>query len=51
MFLERLLQAKFGRLPPSYRHRIAEADAETLLSWGERVLSAATLAEVFADTH
>lgn len=51
LFLERLLQARFGKLPPSYQRRIAEVDPETRLSWGERVLTAATLAEVFADTH
>lgn len=51
LFLERLLQAKFGKLPPSYQRRIAEANPETRLSWGERVLTAATLAEVFADSH
>lgn len=28
-----------------------EANPETWLSWGERVLTAATLAKIFADTH
>lgn len=51
LFLERLLQAKFGKLSQSYQHRIAAADPETLLSWGERVLNASTLAEIFGDTH
>ncbi len=51
LFLERLLYAKFGPLPPGYQRRIADANPETLLSWGERLLTATTLAEVFADPH
>jgi predicted transposase YdaD len=45
--LSRLLERKFGPLPDSARGRIAAADAETLLSWGERLLDARTLDEVW----
>jgi predicted transposase YdaD len=44
--LLRLLERKFRSLPESARQRIAEADAETLLVWGERVLDAKSLDEV-----
>jgi len=45
--LLRLLTRKFGRIDESIRARVLAADAEQLLVWGERVLSAETLAEVF----
>jgi predicted transposase/invertase (TIGR01784 family) len=45
--LIRLLERKFRPLPESARQRIASADAETLLVWGERVLDANTLDEVW----
>ena len=51
LFLERLLQARFGPLSTADRQRIMMASPETRLSWGERVLTAATLADVFAETH
>ena len=44
-----LLQLRFGALPPAARERMAAADAETLLRWSERVLTAQTLDEVLAD--
>ena len=47
LILERLLLAKFGAVPPVYRQRIKQANAQTLLIWSERVLTAATLDEVF----
>ena len=47
--LARLLERKFGPLSTGTRRRIDGADAETLLTWGERVLSADSLAEVFGD--
>lgn len=47
--LARLLERKFGPLSAGARRRIDAADAETLLVWGERVLSAGSLAEVFGD--
>jgi predicted transposase/invertase (TIGR01784 family) len=46
--LTRLLKLKFGPIPDEAIARIQAADAETLLLWSERVLSAACLDEVFA---
>jgi predicted transposase/invertase (TIGR01784 family) len=49
--LLRLLQLKFKTVPENYQQKIAQADADTLLKWAERVLSASTIDEVFADSH
>jgi len=46
--LLRLLQLRFGPLPVAVTARVTAADAETLLRWSERVLSAPTLDAVFA---
>jgi len=48
--LLRQLTARFGALPEPTRERVAAADAETLLVWSERVLSATSLDEVFGDS-
>ncbi|MFY9824235.1 MAG: Rpn family recombination-promoting nuclease/putative transposase [Thermoanaerobaculia bacterium] len=48
-FLLRLLERKFGRIDPQTRRRVRGADAERLLLWGERVLTAERLEEVFAN--
>ena len=50
LMLQRLLTLKFGPLDAATRARLAAADDETLLVWGERVLTAGSLAEVFAGT-
>ena len=50
LMLQRLLTAKFGPLDAATQARLAAADSETLLVWGERVLAAGNLAEVFAGT-
>jgi flagellar biosynthesis/type III secretory pathway protein FliH len=47
LLLLRLLERKFGRLDPQTRKRVRGADAERLLEWGERVLTAQRLEEVF----
>ena len=47
--LIRLLERKFGPLAPEHRARIDAADAETLLVWGERILTAETIEAVLAD--
>jgi hypothetical protein len=47
--LLRLLTRKFGPLDPATCRKIAEADAELLLTWGERLLNADRLEGVFAD--
>ena len=43
----RLLECRFGPLDETVRQRIQAAGAETLLLWGERALTAQTLADVF----
>lgn len=46
-FLVRLLERRFGPLRTRDRERIDAADDERLLDWGERVLTARSLDEVF----
>jgi predicted transposase YdaD len=46
--LLRLLRIRFGALPADTEAHVQAADPETLLRWSERVLTAATLDEVFA---
>ena len=50
LMLQRLLTLKFGPLDAATQARLAAADSETLLVWGERVLAAGSLAEVFDGT-
>jgi hypothetical protein len=45
--LRRLLEHKFGALTPRLRQRLAEADETTLQTWSLRLLTTATLDEVF----
>ena len=45
--LLRLLRLKFGPLEPEVEDRVQSADADRLLEWGERVLTAETLQDVF----
>ena len=45
--LLRLLRRKYGPLDPAIEERVHRADAARLLDWGERVLTADTLDEVF----
>ena len=49
MILLRLLQLKFGAVPEAARRRIESADAQTLLAWSERVLTAESLEQVIGD--
>ncbi len=49
MFLQRLLAFKFGPLDRASLARLAAADSDTLLAWGERVLAAASLTAVFEN--
>lgn len=44
--LTSLLQLRFGDLPEAARQRIESADADTLLRWSERVLTAESLEDV-----
>jgi hypothetical protein len=45
--LLRQLPLRFGVLPQSAHAQLESADADTLLRWSERVLTASTLDEVF----
>jgi predicted transposase YdaD len=47
--LLRQLRFRFGVLPEEVTARINAADAETLLRWSERILSASTLDAVFVE--
>jgi len=47
--LLRQLRVRFGALPEDVTTRINAADAETLLRWSERILSASTLDAVFTE--
>jgi hypothetical protein len=49
MILLRLLQLKFDAVPEAARRRIESADAQTLLAWSERVLTAENIEQVIAD--
>ncbi|HKH47235.1 MAG TPA: Rpn family recombination-promoting nuclease/putative transposase [Thermoanaerobaculia bacterium] len=45
----RLLRLKFGSLEPEIEDQVRSADADRLLQWGERVLTAESLQDVFRD--
>ena len=45
--LLRQLELRFGPLSEGSRAQVRAADADTLLRWGDRVLTAATVDEVF----
>ncbi len=45
--LIRLMERKFGSLTTDQRQRIEAADADTLLAWSERILTASSAEEVF----
>ncbi len=47
--LEKQLHKRFGGLPEDYRIKLQQASSEQLQTWGERLLDAQTLEEVFAD--
>jgi hypothetical protein len=47
--LLRLLRLKFGPLEPEAEERVRSADPDRLLEWGERVLAAERLEDVFRD--
>jgi hypothetical protein len=47
--LLRLVERRFGEVAPERRARIEAADAEQLLRWGDRLLDAASLAEMLGD--
>jgi hypothetical protein len=43
----RLIEKRFGVVPPQLRQRILAADVETVEQWVERVLDAPNLQSVF----
>jgi hypothetical protein len=45
----RQLRLKFGPLEPALEERVRSADPDRLLEWGERVLTAESLQDVFRD--
>ena len=45
--LLRQLRMKFGPLDPGTEERVRSADADRLLEWGERILSAESLEDIF----
>lgn len=47
--LLRQLHLKFGPPPPEVEERVRTADADRLLEWGDRVLTAERLEDVFRD--
>jgi hypothetical protein len=46
-FLRRLLIKKFGNLPESFETRLTEASIADLELWGDRILEAKTLTDIF----
>ncbi len=48
-FLLRQLKVKYGPLDPVLRARIRSADTEQLMAWGERFVTATSLAEIFEE--
>lgn len=47
--LLRQLRLKFGPLEPETEEQVRSADADRLLQWGDRVLTATSLQDVFRD--
>ena len=47
--LLRLMERRFGSVDEATRHWLQTADAETLLRWVDRLLSAASAVEVLMD--
>ena len=48
LLLQRLLVRRFGQLPPDLIQRISQASAAEIELWGDRVLDAESLDEVFS---
>ena len=51
VMLLRLLQLKFGDVPTAIRQEIERADAQTLLQWSERVLTASCIEQVIGGNR
>ncbi len=51
MLLKRQLEKRFGSVPSSYLEKIENADADSLLKIGDKIIEAKTLNEVFDTRH
>ncbi len=49
LILTRQLKLKFGTIDATILQRVSEADSKTLLRWGDRVLTAEALDDIFED--
>ncbi len=49
ILLFRLITLKFGHIADNYRQRIVDANPETLLRWGERILNASVIEDIFLE--
>jgi hypothetical protein len=47
--LLKLIELKFGKLSQEDRNSVQSADSETLLKWGDRILTADSLDELFSS--
>ena len=47
--LLRLMERRFGSVDDAIRHRLQTADAETLLQWADRLLTAASPEEILKN--
>ena len=45
--LFRLMERKFGQVSEEVKQKIEAADSDTLLEWGEKILNASTIEDVF----
>ena len=45
--LLRQMERKFGQVSEEVKQKIEEADSDTLLEWGEKIISASTIDDVF----
>jgi predicted transposase/invertase (TIGR01784 family) len=51
IFLKRMLKKRFENIPFDYLKKIEEANAESLLEFGERLIFAKTLEDIFEKYH
>jgi hypothetical protein len=49
LLLRDQLERRFGPLPPEIIERLQAADLDLLMTWGEHVITAHSLEDVFAD--
>ena len=45
--LLRQMRLKFGEIPEDVRRRVEQAEADTLLTWSERILTAERIEDIF----